>query len=62
MRELGCLVLTSFPPSSLSDPDGLKESGTNGTGTENGNPESVTSGTATFNTPTAGSAYLYSET
>lgn len=50
------LSLASFPPSSLSDPDGLTESGTNGT--ENGNLESVTSGTATFNTPTAGSAYL----
>jgi len=54
------LSLASFPPSSLSDPDGLTESGTNGT--ENGNLESVTSGTATFNTPTAGSTYLYSAT
>lgn len=56
------ISLASFPPSSLSDPDGLTESGTNGTGTENGNLESVTSGTATFNTQTAGSAYLYSAT
>lgn len=46
----------------MSDPDGLTESRTNGTGTENGNLESVTSGTATLNTPTAGSAYLYSAT
>ncbi|KAL0300470.1 UNVERIFIED_CONTAM: Ribulose bisphosphate carboxylase large chain [Sesamum calycinum] len=28
--------MASFPPSSLSDPDGLTESRTNGTGTENG--------------------------
>jgi hypothetical protein len=35
---------TPFPPSFLSDSDGLTESGTNGTGTENGNLESLPRG------------------
>ena len=38
------LSLASFPPSFLSDSDGLTESGTKGTGTENGKIEGLPRG------------------